>query len=311
VIGVRPTGLPIGIYEYDISLKVRQAAFFFGGGRGTLTVKQVKPTEWPKPVQLRVWFATVGASWKLGTDSFSGRGSAAIPWVERDFIGRLERVKGGVGISLPGVSVGPSAGFLNIYGSEALPPMTVVNAEFADFSFGIEKGPGLTFGPQRWKLEASLGVDGLMGWTRPQGSVTVRDVTTVHPATLYGAAAADQRAVHFCFDSALLPPVARQNLRVAAALWRPFLADPRSTMVIVGHADRAGGDPYNRTLSLNRARNTWRALQDIVGADFAAVVSIQGRGESEATAGGVRAGAPDRRVEVQLNWLTIVTLNGG
>jgi outer membrane protein OmpA-like peptidoglycan-associated protein len=98
-------------------------------------------------------------------------------------------------------------------------------------------------------------------------------------------------------------------LRIAAALWRPYLNDSRSSLSISGYADKAGSDRYNQTLSENRATNALTALRDILGSDLAAgKVSAVGLGESQATAGGVRAGAKDRRVEVKLNGLTVLSM---
>jgi hypothetical protein len=52
---------------------------------------------------------------KVGTHSFRGRGTSALPWTERDFIGRLERVKAGAEVGVPGVSAGLSHWFLNCF----------------------------------------------------------------------------------------------------------------------------------------------------------------------------------------------------
>jgi subtilisin family serine protease len=316
VLGVNPSAQTTGIYEYDVSLDVAEAAVFLGGGFGKLIVKQVRPTAWSSAIELRVWFASVGGSLKVGTDEFHGRGSSVLPWSERDFIGRVERIKGGVDVSAPGASAGVSAGFLNVYGSEALPPMVVLaaGADFSPSPIEFERHQTGS-GPTRWKIKGGLGISagvhGLMGWSSQLDHLAVRDVTTVHPATLYGVAGQGQRAVHFCFDSALLTPAARQSLHVSAALWRPFLADPRSTLSITGFADQAGSDAYNKKLSKRRAQNTLQALRDILGSDLVVSdISIKGQGETGATGGGVRAGAADRRVEILLNGLTILTLNG-
>jgi LAS superfamily LD-carboxypeptidase LdcB len=312
VIGVRPLPRTVDRYEYAVSLDIAEAAFFIGGGVGKMIVRQTKPTPWAKAIELRVWFGSVGGSVKLGTDSFSGTATSALPWTERDFIGRVERVKGGADVSVPGVSVGVSAGFLHIYGSEALPPLQVLDRG-VDWSSVIEFDKGDEPGPKRWGVKGgvgfSLGGHGLVGTAREIGQLRVRDVTTIRTETLYGVTGGGERTAHFCFDSALLTPAARQGLRIAAALWRPYLSDSRSSLSITGYADKAGSDRYNQTLSENRAKNAFTALRDILGADLAASkVSVVGLGESQATAGGVRAGAKDRRVEVKLNGLTVLSM---
>jgi outer membrane protein OmpA-like peptidoglycan-associated protein len=93
--------------------------------------------------------------------------------------------------------------------------------------------------------------------------------------------------VHFCFDSALLTPAARQSVRIGAALWRPFLTSPHSTMSIVGYADKAGSGEYNRMLSLRRAKNTLSAFRDVLaGACAVTGVTTTGMGEAGARGGG-------------------------
>ncbi|MCR2810955.1 MULTISPECIES: S8 family serine peptidase [unclassified Microbacterium] len=312
VIGIKPLPKELGTYEYEISLDVVEAAFFIGGGAGKLTVRQVKPDRWTRPIELRVWFASAGGFVKVGTDSFSGRATSPLPWTPRDFLGRVERVKGGAEVSVGVSGAGPSAGFLHIYGSEALPPMMVLSAELFDTSWGIDdpnqKKPGFDV----WKLKAeiAIGIHGLMGWTKEIDRLPIRDLTVVRPEMLYGVSGGGQRRAHFCFDSALLTPAARQSLRVSAANWLPFLRDSRSSLSIIAHADQAGKPSYNQKLSDNRAQNVLRALRDIVGTDLAVgKAETKGMGEKEATGGGVRAGAKDRRVEVALNGFTVLSLN--
>ena len=171
---------------------------------GSLTVQQVKPERWAKPIQLRVWFASAGGFIKLGTDSFSGRATSPPPWTPRDFLGRVERVKAGAEVSVGVVGVGPSAGFLHVYGSEALPPLMVVSAEVFDTSLGIDAaGQGKTKPSfEVWKLkgEVAIGVHGLMGWTEEMNQLPVRDLTAVSPDTLYGLSGGGQRNAHFCFE---------------------------------------------------------------------------------------------------------------
>jgi hypothetical protein len=311
VIGIKPLPKELGTYEYKISLDVIEAAIFIGGGAGKLTVQQMKPEPWAKPIELRVWFASAGGFIKLGTDSFSGRATSPLPWTPRDFLGRVERVKAGAELSMGLFGVGPSAGFLHVYGSEALPPLMVVDADVFDTSIGIGEG-NVKINVRKVKAELAIGIHGLMGWTKEIDRLPVRDLTVVRPETLFGVSGGGQRTAHFCFDSALLTPAARQSLRVSAATWRPFLSDSRSTLSIIGHADQAGKPAYNQTLSDNRAQNVHRALRDILGSDLAVrSVEAKGMGEKEATGGGVRAGAKDRRVEVKLNGFTVLSLDSG
>ncbi len=103
--------------------------------------------------------------------------------------------------------------------------------------------------------------------------------------------------VFFDFDSVSLTASARRTIRDAAANSR--LLDVKR-LILTGHADRAGTDAYNLTLSRQRA--------DAVRAEFAKIgipvddVSVLAKGESEPllpTADGARE-PRNRRVEIVL-----------
>ena len=103
--------------------------------------------------------------------------------------------------------------------------------------------------------------------------------------------------VFFGFDNATLTADAQNTIREAAANSR--LLDVKR-LILTGHADRAGSDTYNLTLSRKRAQ--------AVRAEFAKIgiavddVTIQAKGESEPlrpTADGARE-PRNRRVEIIL-----------
>jgi len=73
------------------------------------------------------------------------------------------------------------------------------------------------------------------------------------------------KAVHSCYDSALLTDAGRQLLRVACADYLAALTDPGVQILIVGHTDQPGSAKYNYHLSCNRAENVRRALKDLFG----------------------------------------------
>ena len=158
-----------------------------------------------------------------------------------------------------------------------------------------------------------IGVSGLVGWTSATQEPEILDLTQSDPEPIYAARGGGRRDIHFCFDSALLTPAARQRVRVISALWRPFLSSTRSTMTIEGYAEKAGTEAYNLELSQRRSENTLTAMRDVLDGAFALTrenMTLTGMGESGARAGGARAGAPDRRVEVRLNGLTVLVLDG-
>ncbi|WP_066370340.1 S8 family serine peptidase [Herbidospora mongoliensis] len=313
VLGVKPSRGKADTYVYDVNLELGGAAALLGGGLGEMSVRQVEPTAWPNPITLRVWFASFGGSVKFGIDHFRGQATSLLPWARGDFVGRIEQGKAGVGAMAGIVSAQLSAGFLLIYGSGLLPPLTVLSAG-PELSTIIEFETNERINPRKWTLKGvggSIGLDLMIGWTSATKRLDVLDLTRPDQDPLFAVRGGGFRDVHFCFDSALLTPAARQRVRIVSALWRPFLTSPSSTMSITGYADKAGSSSYNDELSRLRAENTLTAFRDILDGSFAVPdVRPSGKGETAASASGERAGAPDRRVEVQLNGLTVLVLDG-
>ncbi|MEU7864232.1 S8 family serine peptidase [Nonomuraea sp. NPDC049141] len=313
VVGVKPSRGKVGTYVYDIDLELGGAAAGLGGGLGEMSVRQVEPTAWPNPITLRVWFFSFGGSAKIGIDDFRGRATSVLPWAQSDFVGRIEQGKAGVGVRAGVVAAQLSAGFLLIYGSGLLPPLTVLAAG-PELSTLIEFETNERIDPRKWTLKGvggSIGLDAVIGWTSATERLDIPDLTQPDEDPLFAVRGGGLRDVHFCFDSALLTSAARQRVRIVSALWRPFLTSPSSTMSITGYADKAGTTSYNDELSRLRAKNTLSAFRDVLDGSFAVPdVRPIGKGETAASAGGERAGAPDRRVEVRLNGLTVLVLDG-
>ena len=103
--------------------------------------------------------------------------------------------------------------------------------------------------------------------------------------------------VLFPFDSAEISAAGRRA--IAAAVDKAKAA--RSgifALKITGHADRAGSEPYNLSLSLRRARAVRDSL--VAGGTISSNVKVVGRGEADpavTTGDGVRKAA-NRRVEI-------------
>jgi OOP family OmpA-OmpF porin len=103
-------------------------------------------------------------------------------------------------------------------------------------------------------------------------------------------------SVPFAFDSARLSPGAAARLRKLVSRLGP---GDGPEIVINGHADRAGTEPYNRTLSRARAIAVWRQM--IAAGVAAKRMGIRASGEAApavATGDGVRE-ARNRRAEIR------------
>jgi OmpA-OmpF porin, OOP family len=101
--------------------------------------------------------------------------------------------------------------------------------------------------------------------------------------------------VYFNFDSAVVTPTGVSTLRDVVGRFRE---DGFSRLVVVGHADRAGSDAYNKVLSDRRASSVADEIRRY-GVD-PVVVRTQGAGETQPvvlTADGVPE-ARNRRAEI-------------
>lgn len=109
------------------------------------------------------------------------------------------------------------------------------------------------------------GCDGLdRDWGRAAGSPV--PVPLPGPFVLY-----------FDFDSAKVTPVGRKAVAAAAAV---IAAAKPASIVIIGHADRAGPEDYNRALSMRRAESTADTLRQ-AGVTVAMKIVVAGHGETE------------------------------
>jgi outer membrane protein OmpA-like peptidoglycan-associated protein len=83
-----------------------------------------------------------------------------------------------------------------------------------------------------------------------------------------GALIAKAFVVTFWFDRAFVEPCQRNVLRRAA---EHAAASPEEKLVVVGHTDKTGGEPYNQSLSERRARSVFAHLTS--GRDRAAALA--------------------------------------
>lgn len=129
-----------------------------------------------------------------------------------------------------------------------------------------------------------------------------RTVVPVSPAAYIApepaATPLDTRfVVYFDFDKAGVTPATEDQISKAAAAARRTGA---AMVRVVGHADRAGTDSHNMTLSRSRAQSVVKALRRLGLPDIGIAIQAMGEGApAVATADGVRE-PRNRRVEIEL-----------
>jgi len=112
-----------------------------------------------------------------------------------------------------------------------------------------------------------------------------------------GIAVSFDSGILFPYDSAELTSEARSNLRKLAD---SLQAEKRTNVMIVGHTDSEGSDPYNQQLSERRGRSAQDHLSSL-GVTSSRLAS-RGRGEAEpiASNGTAEGRRQNRRVEVAI-----------
>lgn len=119
-------------------------------------------------------------------------------------------------------------------------------------------------GPGRGgKPKIGKGWDALLGRVSRKTPDAIIDFSKPFPGSKNVVGNLDS-ATHFCFDSALLTPAARQFLRFVCADRLAVLSSPETKIMIIGHTDRPGTYDYNQKLSELRAQNVRLALNDIL-----------------------------------------------
>lgn len=117
---------------------------------------------------------------------------------------------------------------------------------------------------------------------------------TQAPGGTAGSPGALSLPVQFAFDSADILASARQQLDALAEGIR--MLPPRNAVVIQGHTDAAGPEPYNEQLSQRRAQAVKRYLVASHGIDPARLRAV-GLGEYAPLAGRDPYAAENRRVQ--------------
>jgi outer membrane protein OmpA-like peptidoglycan-associated protein len=121
--------------------------------------------------------------------------------------------------------------------------------------------------------------------------------TDVAPATMQAQAPGVAVAIAFAFDSAVLDATAYPVLDNLAEGIK--LTDANARVVIEGHTDASGSEPYNQGLSERRAQSVRHYLIEHHGVAPARLLGI-GRGESQLLLPNAPANAKNRRVQFSL-----------
>ena len=241
-----------GTHRYHLKFDVITFGYFLGYAEGTLKVEQLTEPRWSESFEV---IAGTGGKPKFPShdDVFDLVVTTDQEWGVEDFegtlwLGELSASVGFKGIT-PGVTV--MGGYLR---SKNGPLLSFENAE----PF-LTPGGGGKGGKPKFKVRA----EGMIGRVR-RHSDRIIDLSKAYLANrnVTGDLA---RTAHFCFDSSLLTPAARQYLRIVCADQLAALASPTTEIWIVGQTDRVGTSARNLELAQLRAKNVRTALEDIVG----------------------------------------------
>ena len=299
-------------YKYRLTLEVVSAGVLYA--EGTLRVEKLTAPRWPEGfLSYNVEAGVIGKPRLPSRDQvFDLVVTTPQEWEPGDFEGRLwlinltasadarvaeagVRVAGGFLNSDSGMSIALEDG--DVFAEPGIPHAKQDKQDKQD-------KPKITFSAEAMVGRVSRSDPGRIDMSRP----------FVASAAVTGSLTT---AIHFCFDSALLTPAARQLLRFVCADQLAALGSEGSQILIVGHTDRPDTDLRNVELSRLRAENVRRALGDILGTALKVPperILVLGLGELVARfklrPEQLRNPA-DRRVDVIVNGTLVAGLNGG
>ncbi len=245
-----------GTHRYRLKLEVITGGFFVGYAEGTLLVEKLTPPKWPAgSITFDVESGTLGKP-KMPTkeEVFDLVVTTSQEWMPDDFEGTLllGELTASVGIKPAKVGAKAMGGYLRSKNG------LWIALEDGEAFVKPGSGGGKPGRPQ-FKIRAEV----LVGSVRRHTPKLI-DLSTPFSASkkVTGDLVA---ATHFCFGSSWLTPAGRQLLRVVCADQLAALDSPTSQVVIVGHTDRPDTDARNQQLSVLRAQNVRKALEDILG----------------------------------------------
>jgi hypothetical protein len=307
-------------HTYEVEMDLYGAGLLVGMYVGHVRFTKTSEPKWEAtlPIDFVGAVASIGLDVKIN-HSFKGFAQSYLPWTANDVRGpcRMFRAEGDAGMGLASAQMG----FMHVLGDGTLNPLEVF---FWDADLGIpdptkvaeegikEKGAPAPKGlvAPDFSISALFGSIGEPFWMFKK--LPMIDASTPVATQAGDVDAAGRRRIHFCFDSAFLTAAGRDSLRQICAEYLPLFQEPRTQLVVVGHADSVGTVGYNLTLSRNRAENTVQAIRDILGRKLQAKHVAVPMSELAARLGRKNE-VPDprfRRTDIFLNGHLVLTLGG-
>ena len=243
--------------QHHVTLTVVSFGYYAGYAEGTLRVEKLSAPKWPGTGALfydvTAGLATRGLKMPSRDEVFDLVVTTDQEWMPDDFNGSLWLGEATASVGIKGVTGGATlmGGYIRSHNG------FWIALEDAD-AFVKPGGGG-----KQGKAKFSVGAEGMVG------SITRKTNTVIDLSQPYfsnKSVTGDlSKAAHFCFDSSLLTPAARQLLRVVCADQLAALANTKTEIWIVGHTDRVGTSARNLELSQLRSKNVRQALLDVLG----------------------------------------------
>jgi len=191
----------------------------------------------------------------------------------------------------------------------------------------VKNGLGECWQTGSWTAEAAKTVKGCPGYVAPVAPVAAVEAPKPAPVVVAPKPVVNKKQFTlksdalFDFNKATLKPAGKDALD-ALVVEVKNLNPSEGSAIVVGYTDRIGSEKYNQALSERRAEAV-RAYLVAQAPNAADMIKAEGRGEANPVTGDtcnnikdskktraklVECLAPDRRVEVEVNGVTVETV---